>query len=343
MNLGLFDYSLPQELVALQPLKNRDHSRMLVVNNGRLIDSRFEQIFEFLTPGDLLVLNDSKVIPAKLTVQKNNTPINIYLHKQIAPYKWQVFAKPGRKLKIDDEIQIIGNAYFKVIDKNLDGQITIQFNGVNDLFKFLEESGETPLPPYIEKHHKPDKEDKEQYQTVFAKEPGSVAAPTAGLHFSEHIFKKLQDKAINYCFVTLHVGGGTFLPIKTDNINDHKMHSELCTLTKETAELINRTKSAGHKVIAVGSTAMRTIEASCHNGRVKEFCGETDIFIKPGFKFQICDMMLTNFHLPKSTLLVLVAAFTGYKNIMTAYKHAIEEKYRFFSYGDCCLLYKETK
>lgn len=341
MKLFQLDYSLPKELIALSPLSNRDHSKMLVVKNNSLNDDYFKNIIDYFEAGDLLVFNNSKVIPAKITIKKSSSSINIYLHKQLSENKWQIFAKPGRKLKIAEEIKLNEEIFFKVLEKTIDGQIIIQLSCNKErLFEFLENYGEAPLPPYIEKYHQPNKIDKEKYQTVFARHPGSVAAPTAGLHFTEEILNKLTKKKVNICFVTLHVGGGTFLPIKSENINEHNIHSEYCEVTQETANLINSTISSGKRVVAIGSTAMRTIESCYKDGKVHEFKGETQIYITPGYKFKVFDMMLTNFHLPKSTLLALVSAFAGYENIMQAYQHAINKKYRFFSYGDCCLLYR---
>ncbi len=342
MELKLFDYDLPEELIATSPLKERDQSRLLVVDQGKISDDNFLNIASHFREGDLLVFNNSKVIPAKLTVRKNIADIDIFLHKQLSPTKWQIFAKPGKKLKIGDQITIYENSSIKIIDKLDDGQIIIEFIADLPVDALLDKIGEMPLPPYIQKHHKPDELDKIKYQTIYAKTSGSVAAPTAGLHFSAHVFNELKNKGVNKAFVTLHVGGGTFLPIKSDNIKNHQMHSEFCEISPENAQLINETKKNGGRVIAVGTTSMRTIESAAHNNLVQPFAGETSIYITPGFDFQIFDMLITNFHLPKSSLIVLASAFAGHQNIMNAYNHAIEKKYRFFSYGDCCLLNREN-
>ena len=340
MKLEDFDYLLPDQLIATQPLSKRSNSRMLVLDNGKITDSNFANLLDYLSPGDLLVCNNSKVIPAQLDLVINNKIVSIQLDKQISKGTWSIFAKPGKKLKTDETYFLDKNLSFKVLEKDIDGRIIIGFSDYSRFDSFLEKHGKTPLPPYIQKFHKPTQDDKDTYQTVYAQYPGSVAAPTAGLHFDEETIEKLRSKNINLAYVTLHVGSGTFLPIKSENIKDHKIHSEYCEVSENTANLINQTKSKGGKVVAVGTTSMRTIEFSAKDGIVYPFKGECDLYIMPGYKFQIFDKMITNFHLPKSSLLVLVSAFSGHRNIKLAYEHAIKNKYRFYSYGDCCLLNK---
>ncbi|MEQ9116457.1 MAG: tRNA preQ1(34) S-adenosylmethionine ribosyltransferase-isomerase QueA [Rickettsiales bacterium] len=338
MKLEDFNYCLPEELIALQPLKTRRASKMLVLNENKISDHQFSNLENFLNPGDLLVCNNSKVIPAQLNLQLNSSNVSIQLNKQLGDTQWSIFAKPGKKIKVGEKYSIAEDFNFYVEKKLEDGQIIVNFFYEENFYKLLDKYGDTPLPPYIRKLHKTTQLDKENYQTVYAEHSGSVAAPTAGLHFDQVTIDKLTKKGINIAYITLHVGGGTFLPIKTDNIQNHKIHSEYCEISKEVADLINKTKRRGNKVIAIGTTSMRSIEFSSKDGICHPYSGETNLYITPGYKFQIFDKMITNFHLPKSSLLVLVSAFSGYKNIMSAYKHAVENKYRFFSYGDCCLL-----
>ena len=339
LNLSDFDYTVPKDLIAIQPTQKRDAARMLSIDNGTLKDSFVSQLSNYLNLGDLIILNDTKVIPARLTIPGRN--IQIYLDKQLKNNKWLAFAKPGRKLKANDEFNF-GDMQLKVLEKNFDTkQILIEFKYKGNFLELLNKYGDTPLPPYIEKLHKPTSKDKTLYQSIFAKHEGSVAAPTASLHFTEDLMNKLLGKGVKIAFITLHVGSGTFLPVSSENIEEHKMHEEYCELSEETANLINQTKRASKKILAVGSTSLRVLEACAKEmGRVSSFKGQIDFFIKPGYKFKIVDLLLTNFHLPKTTLLILTAAFGGYKNIMRAYNHAISSRYRFYSYGDCCLIKK---
>lgn len=341
--LSDFDYDLPQELIATHPTSPRDHARMLVASlDGEILDKQVKNLTNFLNPGDLIIFNNSKVIPAKLIAKTslNGSKIQINLHKNIENNVWSAFAKPGKKLKINDLI-MVEDQKILIRDKLEDGQVILDFSFLDESFdSFIHKHGITPLPPYIEKLHQTTHDDKELYQTIFAQDSGSVAAPTAGLHFTEQLLQALQNHGVNYSFITLHVGGGTFLPVKTDNINEHKMHSEYAIISSETANLINHTKAQGNKVIAVGTTSARLLEASCDsNDRIIPSQNWVDIFITPGYKFKVVDILLTNFHLPKSTLLMLVSAFAGYNEIRDIYKHAIEQQYRFYSYGDCCLLH----
>lgn len=346
MQLSDFDYQLDKDLIALQPLKERDNARMLVHDDGALSDDVVSNLTQYLKPGDLIVFNNTKVIAAKLDLTKDGKQIKLYLNEQIDDQYWYAFAKPAKKLVVGDRFDISGDLAVTIVEKGCDGnrvKIQVEYRG-GDFFALLEKYGDAPLPPYIEKLHNATAQDKESYQSIFAKHWGSVAAPTASLHFTDQLLNKLKKGGVKTAFVTLHVGSGTFLPITDENIDKHKMHSEFCTISQSTADLINDTKKRGGKILAVGSTSLRTLESAVNvAGEMKSFSGSTDIFIKPGYKFRIVDLMLTNFHLPKSTLLVLVSAFIGHQNMQDMYKHAIEKKYRFFSYGDCCLLKKIGK
>ncbi len=343
MQLSDFDYQLDKDLIALQPLKERDTARMLVQDNDSMYDDVVSNLTDHLKQGDVIVFNNTKVIAAKLDVDKGGKKIKIYLNEQIDDRHWYAFAKPAKKLDAGDSFNISDDLAITIVEKGCDGhriKIHTDYRG-GDFFGLLEKYGDAPLPPYIEKMHEATKQDKEAYQSIFAKHWGSVAAPTASLHFTDKLLNKIKEVGVKTTFVTLHVGSGTFLPITHDDIEEHKMHSEFCTVSQGAADLINSTKREGGKVVAIGSTSLRTLEsATDSSGELKQYSGSTDIFIKPGYKFKIVDLMLTNFHLPRSTLLVLVAAFIGYENMKKMYKHAIGKKYRFFSYGDCCLLKK---
>ena len=337
MKLSDFDFDLPSELIAQVPSKKRDESSLLLPDeNGNNI-VKFHQFIDQLLPGDLLVFNDSRVVNAQLNLQKNSRAINVNLNRPISENIWLGFAKPGKKLKIGDEFAF-GEHKIRINNKLESGDVEFEFI-LNDIsiFDFLDIYGQVPLPQYI-KREKQSADDLERYQTVYSKEKGSVAAATAGLHFTEELLNKIKQKGVETAFVTLHVGAGTFLPVKTENISEHKMHTECCHISSETADKINLAKKEGRRVIVVGTTAMRTLESCSSNGAVKPQTMETNIFITPGYKFQIADMLLTNFHLPKSTLFMLVCAFAGYEKMQSLYKFAIENKMRFFSYGDAMLL-----
>lgn len=344
MKLSDFDYNLPEELIAQYPAEFRDESKLLIMEkDGSLIDSQFYNITDYLNEGDLLVMNNSRVIRAQLSLVKNDKEVSVNLNREIEKNKWSAFAKPAKKLNEGDIFQF-GEYNLKITEKREDGEIVIEFilNDKISVFDFLEIFGSIPLPPYI-RDGIADFDDDDRYQTIFSKYEGSVAAPTAGLHFSDEVFVNMQKKNIDYCFVTLHVGAGTFLPVKTENIDEHKMHSEYAIIDENTANLINKAKEDGRRIIAVGTTSMRTLESFAksnleNNGKLKSGSIETQLFIKPGFDFKICDGLITNFHLPKSTLLMLISAFSGYENVKKAYQHAIENKYRFFSYGDAMFI-----
>ena len=336
MKVSDFYFELPEELIAQYPLEKRDSSRLMVLDKktGEIEHRKFHDILEYLNEGDTLVLNNTRVLPARLIGEKEETggKIEFLLLKRIEGDKWECLAKPGRKAKVGT-VFTFGEGKLKAIVREIgeEGNRIIEFKYDGIFEQVLDELGKMPLPPYI--HEK--LEDKERYQTVYSKEKGSAAAPTAGLHFTEELLKEIKDKGVNIAYLTLHVGLGTFRPVKVDDVNNHVMHSEYYHLDKENAELINKTKEAGKRVIAVGTTSSRTLETiGDENGRVREQSGWTDIFIYPGYKFKIVDNLITNFHLPESTLIMLVSALAGQDNIMNAYNTAVKEKYRFFSFGD---------
>ncbi|WP_341756800.1 MULTISPECIES: tRNA preQ1(34) S-adenosylmethionine ribosyltransferase-isomerase QueA [unclassified Candidatus Tisiphia] len=345
MKLSDFDFTLPSELIAQKPEKKRDESNLLVVApNNHLVQTKFRDIIDYLCPGDLMVFNDTKVIKAKLLLDKAGKKIELYLNKAISDNYWHGFAKPSKRLDIEDQFDFAGNKI--IISKKLGmGQVEVTFVLDNiSVFEFLEKYGEIPLPPYI-KRDRSLVEDNNRYQTIYSKNLGAVAAPTAGLHFSDELLALIKARNIEIAFITLHVGAGTFLPVKTDDINQHQMHSEYYHIDKKTEDVINKAKKENRRIIAVGTTSLRALEgnaiANSLNGQITSGEFETDIFIRPGFKFQMVDMLITNFHLPKSTLFMLVCAFAGYQEIKDIYKYAIDKKMRFFSYGDATLLYEK--
>ncbi|RTK93800.1 MAG: tRNA preQ1(34) S-adenosylmethionine ribosyltransferase-isomerase QueA [Rickettsiales bacterium] len=341
MKLQDFDFDLPQELIAQQPALQRDHSNLLIPNEGSNKIVKFYDLINYLRAGDLMIFNNSRVINAKLLLQKdNNKIININLNKPINDFVWLGFARPSKNL-IEGEIFQFGK-HRVIIRKKLEfGEVEIEFVLDNmKVFDFLDLYGMIPLPQYIKRTEKND-EDKHRYQNIYSQIRGSVANSTAGLHFTEELMEKIKALNVEIDFVTLHVGAGTFLPVKTENILEHKMHSEWCEVSRDTADKINKAKREKRRVIVVGTTSMRTIESCSVDGVVIPQSKETNIFIKPGYKFQIADLMLTNFHLPKSTLFMLVCAFAGMDKIKALYNYAIESKMRFFSYGDAMLIKKE--
>jgi S-adenosylmethionine:tRNA ribosyltransferase-isomerase len=336
-----FYYNLPEELIAQTPVEPRNSSRLMKIDRktGDIVHSRFYNLCDYLKKGDLLVLNDSRVLPARLYGEKKDTGsfIEFLLLEQKGDNLWEIICRPGKKAKVGTEFSF-GNGILtaKVIEVKDDGNRIVKFSCEGNFYAVLDEIGQMPLPPYITEKL----EDKERYQTVYSKELGSAAAPTAGLHFTKEMLDEIKEMGVDIAYVTLHVGLGTFRPVKEDDILNHKMHSEHYHLSEETAEKINRTKASGGRVIAVGTTSCRTLESmELENGLVKSGDGYTDIFIYPGYKFKLLDGLITNFHLPESTLIMLVSAFLGYENTMNAYKIAVEEKYRFFSFGDAmCIL-----
>lgn len=338
-----FYYDLPEELIAQHPMEKRDESRLLVLDKetGKVEHRVFRNIIEYLNPGDCLVINETRVIPARLYgIRMNdelNAPIEILLLKDLGDRKWEVLVKPGKKCKIGTEITFGVNNILKakVIDILDDGNriVELEYDGI--LNEILDEIGVMPLPPYIHEKLK----EKERYQTVYSRVEGSSAAPTAGLHFTKDLLKEIEDMGVKIAKVTLHVGLGTFRPVKEDNIEDHKMHSEYYEIDKEACDIINSTKANGGKVFCVGTTSCRTVESAAdENGYLVPQKGNTEIFIYPGYKFKVLDNLITNFHLPESTLLMLISALANREMILDTYKVAVNEKYRFFSFGDAMLI-----
>lgn len=335
-----FYYHLPEELIAQTPIEPRNHSRLLLLdkNSGHIGHDRFYNLKSYLKPGDCLILNNTRVIPARLfgTRTDNNAVVEFVLLSQKSAKVWEALAGPGKKAKPGYRFNF-GNGLMKaeVIDVLEGGNRLIEFAYDGNFYNILDRIGQMPLPHYI----KQKLENKERYQTVYSKELGSAAAPTAGLHFTLEMLDELKSMGINIGYVTLHVGLGTFRPVKVERIEEHKMHSEHYYMPKETADLINDTKRRGGRVICVGTTSCRTVETVASLGEIKECSGDTSIFIYPGYIFKCMDGLITNFHLPESTLIMLVAAFAGYKNTMNAYKVAVQEKYRFYSFGDAMFIY----
>ena len=334
-------YELPEELIAQTPVEPRDHSSMLVLDRetGKTQHKHFYDVLDYLKPGDCLILNDSRVLPARIFGTKKDTGAHVefLLLKCVGNNKWETLVKPGRKAKVGAEFVFSpGVLEGKITDVLEDGNRIIDFSCEGNFYTILEELGKMPLPPYITEELK----DQERYQTVYSHELGSAAAPTAGLHFTKELLKKIEEKGVKIGYVTLHVGLGTFRPVKAENITEHKMHSEHYHLPKETADLINETKKNGGRVVAVGTTSCRTLEsvATFNDGKILESDGWTSIFIYPGYDFKVLDGLITNFHLPESTLIMLVSAFAGYEHVMAAYKEAVEKRYRFFSFGDAMLI-----
>lgn len=359
MRTDLFDFDLPVDRIALRPTSPRDAARLLVVTPGgapELDDRSVSDLPDLLRAGDCLVVNDSKVIAARLSgrrIGRGSTEpgIEATLHKRLDGSRWRAFAKPAKKLEVGDTLRFgtegkvcfLGELDAQVSQKDEGGEITLSFSFHGPVLEqAIAERGEMPLPPYIASRRAPDEQDRADYQTLFAHEEGSVAAPTAGLHFTDKLLARLKERGIGLHKVTLHVGAGTFLPVKADDTAGHKMHAEFGRVPAETAKTLNAARVKGGRIVAVGSTALRLLESAANeNGRLQAFSGDTAIFITPGYKFRVVDLMLTNFHLPRSTLFMLVAAFSGLDTMKRAYAHAISAGYRFYSYGDACLLYPE--
>ena len=340
MKTSDFYYDLPEELIAQTPLEPRDSSRLMILHKktGEIEHRHFYDILDYLNEGDCLIMNDSRVLPARIYGVKDETNANVefLLLNCIEGKKWEALAKPGKRAKIGTSFSFgDGLMHCKVIDILDDGNRILEFECEGNFYENLDKLGQMPLPPYIHEKLK----DKERYQTVYSREIGSAAAPTAGLHFTKELMKKAQEKGVKIGFVTLHVGLGTFRPVKVDDVTKHKMHSEHYDMSEETATLINETHRNGGRVFCVGTTSCRTVESVAkREGEIKASDGMTDIFIYPGFEFKAMDCLITNFHLPESTLIMLVSAFAGYDNIMNAYNAAVAEKYRFFSFGDAMLI-----
>ena len=335
-----FWFDLPEELIAQTPLMQRDSSRLLVMNRqtGELSHRHFFDVLDYLKPGDCLVMNDSRVLPARLLGNRpTGGAVELLLLKDLGNKKWECLAKPGKKLQAGQEV-IFGDGELTatVLDVQDDGNRIVEFHYTGIFLEVLERLGKMPLPPYI----KAELKDQERYQTVYSREIGSAAAPTAGLHFTKELLDRIREKGVKTAFVTLHVGLGTFRPVKAEEITDHHMHAELCVMSGETAAILNETKQSGGRIICVGTTSCRTLESLVNeDGSFEEKSKWTEIFIFPGYAFKAMDGLITNFHLPESTLVMLVSAFAGRENVLNAYAHAVQEKYRFFSFGDAmCIL-----
>ncbi|MBF7093953.1 tRNA preQ1(34) S-adenosylmethionine ribosyltransferase-isomerase QueA [Streptococcus sp. HF-1907] len=337
MNTNDFDFDLPEELIAQTPLEKRDSSKLLVIDRAShsMVDTHFDHILDELNPGDALVMNNTRVLPARLYGEKPETHghVELLLLKNTEGDQWEVLAKPAKRLRVGAKVSFGDGRLVATVIKELDhGGRIVEFSYDGIFLEVLESLGEMPLPPYI--HEK--LEDRDRYQTVYAKENGSAAAPTAGLHFTNELLAKIEAKGVKLVYLTLHVGLGTFRPVSVDNVDEHEMHSEFYSLSEEAAKTLNEVKAAGGRVVAVGTTSIRTLETigSKFDGKIQADSGWTNIFIKPGYEFKVVDAFSTNFHLPKSTLVMLVSAFAGREFVLDAYKHAVDEKYRFFSFGD---------
>ena len=342
MKTSDFSYDLPETLIAQYPTADRDSSRMLrLESDGQITDSSFKQFADYLKPGDLIVLNDTRVIPARLFAKKETGgKVEIMLERLRDEKTLLVQLRASKSPKAGTRLLLDEKTSFEVLGRSGDMYL-LNYDGEEQLTNVLNRLGHMPLPPYIDRDD--ESEDKERYQTVFSDKPGAVAAPTAGLHFTEKLLNELKEKGIDNTKLTLHVGAGTFQPVRVDDVTSHQMHSEYARVPIEVVEKINETKRNGGRILAVGTTVVRSLETAARNGELSSFEGDTDIFIYPGFKFKVVDMMLTNFHLSESTLLMLVCAFAGQENIMNAYQHAIKEEYRFYSYGDAMLITGKNK
>ena len=360
MRVDLFDFDLPEECIALRPKTPRDAARLLVVKPGEgLADRTVRELPDLLRPGDALVLNDTKVIPARLVGERirdgSIAHVEATLTRRTAPSRWEALARPAKRLAIGDRIRfgaahdigdnacLIGELDATVIDRGEAGEVFLSFDLSGPaLDEALANVGAAPLPPYIATRRAPDEADRCDYQTIYAREDGAVAAPTAGLHFTDGLFARLAEAGVSRAMVTLHVGAGTFLPVKSEDTEDHHMHAESGTVSAETAQALNAVRAAGGRIVAVGTTSLRLLESAAdEDGTIRPFAGDTSIFITPGYHFKAVDLLMTNFHLPRSTLVMLVSAFSGRQTMLAAYRHAIAEHYRFYSYGDACLLHPE--
>ena len=342
MRLSDFDYELPDELIAQYPAEQRSHSRMLHVDgaSGEIADRQFLDFPSLLRAGDLLVFNNTRVMAARLHGQKaTGGKVEILIERILEPTRCLAHVRASKSPKVGSTL-LVEDAKITMVARH-DNLFELQLESAGDFYQLMESHGHMPLPPYIDRDDGAD--DEERYQTVFAKEMGAVAAPTAGLHFDDAMLQSLTDMGVEQAEVTLHVGAGTFQPVKTENLDEHIMHSEWLSVSDETVEKIKACKAGGGRVVAVGTTSVRSLETAAKDGELKPYQGDTRLFIRPGYQFQVVDLLLTNFHLPQSTLLMLVSAFAGYENIMRAYRHAVEQRYRFFSYGDAMLLERGAK
>ena len=341
MKVADFDFELPRAMIAARPARPRDASRLLEVRPGALSDHVFSELPALLRPGDLLVFNDTRVIPARLTGRRGAAKVAVTLHKREAGDRWRAFAKPAKRLRVGDRIDFAPDFSAEVAGKGEAGEVVLAFSaGGGALIEAIERHGAMPLPPYIPRPEGPDARDRVDYQTVFAERAGAVAAPTAGLHFTATLLEALTARGVEGVRVTLHVGAGTFLPVRADDTAGHVMHAEWGEVTAEAARRINEARAAGGRIVAVGTTSLRLLESAANDdGAVAPFGGDTELFITPGYKFRAVDLLITNFHLPRSTLFMLVAAFAGLGRMKAAYEHAKQVGYRFYSYGDACLLH----
>lgn len=345
MRVADFSFDLPDELIARYPTAQRNASRLLTLNgvDGQLADKQFTDLLELINPGDLMVFNNTRVIPARLFGQKaTGGKLEILVERMLDDKRILAHVRSSKSPKVDALINLDAGYQMKMLARH-DALFELELLSDNMILEVLEQVGHMPLPPYIDR---PDEDaDKERYQTVYNQTPGAVAAPTAGLHFDDEMLAALKDKGVNVAFVTLHVGAGTFQPVRVDNVLEHKMHSEWADVPQDVVDLIAQTKANGHRVVAVGTTSVRSLESAaraCGDAPLSGFSGDTDIFIYPGYQFKIVDAMVTNFHLPESTLIMLLSAFAGYDEVMAAYQHAIAQKYRFFSYGDAMFVTKKA-
>jgi S-adenosylmethionine:tRNA ribosyltransferase-isomerase len=339
MRVDLFDFDLPQERIALRPARPRDSGRLLLVDAGQLSDHQMLELPDLLRRGDVLVFNDTKVIPAQLEGRRGAATIGATLHKRQGPREWQAFLRNARRARVGDNIDFGVGVSASVIEKTEDGSALLQFHGDEPVELLLERAGRMPLPPYIASRRPADVDDRADYQTMFAREEGAVAAPTAALHFTPRLINALHARGIGRETLTLHVGAGTFLPVKAEDTNGHQMHSEWGRIDAVTADRLNAARASGGRLIAVGTTSLRLLESAAgDDGVIRPFEGDTAIFITPGYSFKAIDGLITNFHLPRSTLFMLVSAFMGLDVMKAAYAHAIDAEYRFYSYGDSSLL-----
>jgi S-adenosylmethionine:tRNA ribosyltransferase-isomerase len=355
LRVSAFDFELPPDRIALRPARPRDAARLLVVKPDELSDVTVRDLPDLLSPGDVLVFNDTRVIPAALVgrrIGRGIEPeIDVLLHRRLDASHWLAFAKPGKRLRVGDRIRfgsetrvcLLGALEATVEAKGEGGEITLAFDFSGPVLdEAIAALGDMPLPPYIAGKRASDDEDRHDYQTVYSRAEGAVAAPTAGLHFTDALMAALASHGVGHEFVTLHVGAGTFLPVKAEDTRDHRMHAEWGVLTAETARRLNEARAKGGRIVAVGTTSLRLLETAAISGRIQAFSGSTDIFITPGYRFRAVDLLMTNFHLPRSTLFMLVCAFAGTERMKQAYQHAIAANYRFYSYGDASLLFPQA-
>jgi len=339
MRVDLFDFDLPAELIALRPARPRDSARLLLVEGDEISDKAVLDLPKLLRPGDTLVFNDTRVIPAQLEGRRGEARIGATLHKREGPRDWWAFVRNAKRLRVGDVIEFGNGVHATVADRDEEGAVLLHFEGDDPVEILLERAGRMPLPPYIASRRPADQQDRDEYQTMFAREEGAVAAPTAALHFTPGLIERLDENGIRRETLTLHVGAGTFLPVKAEDTSEHKMHAEWGRIDEETADRLNTVRASGGRLIAVGTTSLRLLESAAdESGIIHPFEGDTAIFITPGYRFKAIDGLITNFHLPRSTLFMLVSALMGLEVMNRAYAHAVEQKYRFYSYGDASLL-----